>query len=478
MDETLPLVARRPVDASVESSIVNVFDNFVGLVMLGLPWTFNVGGLWATSVGLVIAGLVALVSFDVLVVTCERSGLMSFDEIAIATLGRSFGEWVEAIRACYCFGNAVSASVLVCDSLLGDGTGLLPALFGWGDEKLGTRLAVVGAFHAVATLPLALSRTLEGLKHAATVALVAVFYATGVIVATAIIRGPASDAFDQSEPLSSRFEDAFRVLPLLNYFFMLHYNIPRYYHELRDRTPRRMLLVTAVSGTAVVLLYLLVGITGALTFGNSVNSNVLLNLNATNKFAISARIATLIIAATTFAKLIHPMRDAVAKLAFRAPLGADALPFFPHYAFVTTLLVATLVVVAALVVDIGFTTILSYNSCIFGTFIAFILPVLLRVAVDLSIGPDQAPIDGRGYVLAPHDKIYARDAQSRQGTSFDDEAVAGPKAALSPPFRRVSLAAVVKALDSTGTIRKPLRFALLFLPAWGVMASLAYVALQ
>lgn len=59
--------------------------------------------------------------------------------------------------------------------------------------------------------------------------------------------------------------------------FVAHYNAPRFHAELKDNTMERFTAVTGISYGFSSLLFVIVAITGFLTFGSSTHGNVLLN---------------------------------------------------------------------------------------------------------------------------------------------------------------------------------------------------------
>lgn len=378
-DETRPLLPTSSSGiASVTSSVINLFDEFVGLAILSLPWCFAQGGLKLGLASLGISAVANVVTFDVLVAACDIAGDRSYFGIAKASLLSGSELCVEICRGMYLTGISMAATVLVVDCLLGSGTGLLPGLFGIGvHETVATRVTASCAFHGLTTLPLSLSPTLEGFKHAASFALAAVVYACAIVIAKA--------AFQEASDLHhDDVSGVFRILPVLNYTFLSHYNVPRYYDELKDRTPRRMRRVSYWATFAATILSAALGISGLVAFGNNVKSNVLLEFPPGNVLAMSARAAILACAVTTLSKIIHPMREIAVHVVF-GPIsgGADALlvSSLGTYVALTTVVVSTVALAGGFAATYGFSTVIAINSSIFGFGIAYVVPPLILIVL-------------------------------------------------------------------------------------------------
>lgn len=367
--------------ASVTSSVVNVFDNLVALAIVSIPWCFKESGLCLGLAALGISAAVAMLSFEVLTEACAATGMRSYKGLAEA-LGGYYSCVIEAARVVYLLFVNMCMTIVVCDDILGDGTGVVPAVLGLQiRETAGVRLLVCGVYHGCITLPLALSRTLEGYKQVATLALAAAVYVVAVLLAAALNRG-GSLREALAEP--GRPAGLVTVLPALNYLYMVHYNVPRYYDELKRRSLSRIRLVFFLSTVLSTILFAVVGVAGYLCFGSDTKSNVLLNLGATSPTAIAARVAILFIVATSLGKNIHSIRDAATRLLFPhdnaiQARGADELPD-SLYIPMTVAFVGIIAVGGGLLRGIGYGEAINYNAAVVGTFISFVFPALVRFA--------------------------------------------------------------------------------------------------
>ena len=75
----------------------------------------------------------------------------------------------------------------------------------------------------------------------------------------------------------SHSEGLFISLPVTCVAFCLHYNVPRFYYELRARSLPRMAAVTCASYLFVFVLYVLTAVGGYLLFGQDTVGDVLKN---------------------------------------------------------------------------------------------------------------------------------------------------------------------------------------------------------
>ena len=103
--------------------------------------------------------------------------------------------------------------------------------------------------------------------------------------------------------LSAHPSTPLRVCAVINVAFTAHYNAPRYYFELRDRTLRRYLVVTASALGASLLIYLTVAFCGYLAFGDATKGDVLENFSPSYALAVGARIALVLVLLSVYPKV-------------------------------------------------------------------------------------------------------------------------------------------------------------------------------
>jgi len=88
-----------------------------------------------------------------------------------------------------------------------------------------------------------------------------------------------------------RNQDIFLAFPLMSVSFTAHYNVLRIYFELETRTPEKMSKVISVSVIGTLIAYTVMGVVGYIGFLETVEDDILTNLDETLWYASLARFA-------------------------------------------------------------------------------------------------------------------------------------------------------------------------------------------
>ena len=96
--------------------------------------------------------------------------------------------------------------------------------------------------------------------------------------------------------------------------FLAHYNAPKFYHQLRHRTPRQFLVASSASFTAALVLFLCCMVVGYLTFGKNCSGNILHNYSDNDPGASASRSAMLLAVTFGFPIAFTGLRDSALSL--------------------------------------------------------------------------------------------------------------------------------------------------------------------
>lgn len=349
---------------------VNIAVNVVGAGLLSLPWCLARAGVIP---GLSIMALMCALNGLSIVVICacaERSGVFSFVEMGTLAVGPNFGRFIQAIAALYAAGSCVSYVVLIADFL----PNALLSL-GASDHALyASRAVVIGAITATVLLPLSLLRNLARLRFSSYAALLGILFSCGIVIWHGVSTGSLA------RMNFAKFDSGvFQAAPVLNVSFIMHYNAPRYYQELRGRSlPRMARIVAAVFG-GVLVLYIAISVAGYAAFGAGTEGDVLNNfgddtLSIAADLALATRIVLTLVIAFTFPLALHSLRLSVL---------AALPPHTAHRAFtpLTVFLVAGLALMGWSCKNVA--TVLSYKGAIAGTTLVYVYPALTYAALAL-----------------------------------------------------------------------------------------------
>ncbi|XP_075065185.1 sodium-coupled neutral amino acid symporter 1 [Mixophyes fleayi] len=105
------------------------------------------------------------------------------------------------------------------------------------------------------------------------------------------------------------------ALPTLAFAFVCHPSVLPIYSELRDRSPKKMQLVSHISFFAMFLMYLLTAVFGYLTFYDTVHSELLgTYVNKTDVLLLTVRLAVIIAVILTVPVLFFTVRSSLFEL--------------------------------------------------------------------------------------------------------------------------------------------------------------------
>jgi len=170
------------------------------------------------------------------------------------------------------------------------------------------------------------------------------------------------------------------LLTTLSTAFIAHYNSPRFYHELRERSPKRFSAVTSLAFAASVLVVCGFMVVGYLTFGTASNGVILSSYSKQDPLATVARGAIGGSIVCSYPLVFSGLRDGVISLAnLRSSMRTP----------VTIGLLIVITCVALSGVEIGF--IQSLGGAIFGALLIYLLPGLMCIfAMDTKKGDNNS----------------------------------------------------------------------------------------
>jgi len=175
---------------------------------------------------------------------------------------------VEGAILFYTFGCAVMYVVVIGDSMAPLGKSWMRLGGFYASEK----------FWIIVTAPvlflLSSAKHINELKLSSIIAFVTILY-VGVVVAIrygeeAYRQASLVTALDKNLRIATITKDLPKAIPLLTVCFGMHYNIPPLFHELRNRSVKKMKRALLPAFAVIVSLYLEMGILGYLHFGPAV----------------------------------------------------------------------------------------------------------------------------------------------------------------------------------------------------------------
>ncbi|KAL2754093.1 hypothetical protein ACRALDRAFT_2109730 [Sodiomyces alcalophilus JCM 7366] len=259
------------------SSIINLLNTIVGAGTLAMPSVLSHMGIMMGCIMIVWSGFTAALGLY-LQGRCSRyldRGGSSFFAISKLTYPNA-AIFFDAAIAVKCFGVGVSYLIIIGD--------LMPKVaLAMGDNLaethpyLGERDFWITAFMLL-VIPLSFLRKLDSLKYTSIVALISIGYLIVLVVYNFGI-GPIQD---KSELRIVRPESAIAFLsslPVVVFAYTCHQNI-------KDVSPGSIVGTVSTSIGSAASIYVLVAITGYLTFGNAVSGNIVSMYDPSNAIVI------------------------------------------------------------------------------------------------------------------------------------------------------------------------------------------------
>jgi sodium-coupled neutral amino acid transporter 2 len=240
----------------------------------------------------------------------------------------------------------------------------------WVVDLFSSRVRSVFILTACLLFPLSCLRQLNALRFTSLLSVVGMFYLLWLLMYEYASATP-EDLADVTVRWTTPEIGIFRAAPIVNVAFIAHYNVPRFYEELHERTIGKFSLAVCISLAMCTCVYLLIGVFGYLRYGEETKSDVLNNLPDDSTIAIVGRLALAGVVLFTYPLAFNSHRaSAVALLQVYSPNFSAAKPL--HFYGLTVVLVSLTFLLGSTIKDIGI--VLDYKGAILGGCIAFAFP--------------------------------------------------------------------------------------------------------
>ncbi|RFU32422.1 hypothetical protein B7463_g3930, partial [Scytalidium lignicola] len=390
--------------ASWISSNVNLVNTIIGAGTLAMPLAMSHMGIALGTVVILWAGLTS--AFGLYLQTqCARyldRGSSSFFALSQITYPNAAVIFDAAI-AIKCFGVGVSYLIIIGD--------LMPGVVRGFNENAGSVEFLVDRHFWVTVfmlvvIPLSFLRRLDSLKYTSVVALVSI----GYLVVLVVYHFAKGDTIaERGEVLIFKWAGVIPTLksfPVVVFAYTCHQNMFSILNEIKDNSHRSTTSVIGASIGSAASIYVLVAITGYLSFGSNVAGNIV-GMYVPSVASTIGKAAIVILVMFSYPLQVHPCRasvDAVLKWrpnGFRitsSPDGSPARtrpllsssPSIPskrndsidelRFAVITTVIIVFSYIVAMTVSSLD--KVLAYVGSTGSTSISFILPGLFYYKIS------------------------------------------------------------------------------------------------
>ncbi|POR30883.1 Uncharacterized protein TPAR_08890 [Tolypocladium paradoxum] len=298
--------------ASTISSIVNLLNTIIGAGTLAMPSVMSHMGIMLGVVLVLWSGVTAAFGLY-LQSKCARyldRGSSSFFALSQITYPGASVIFDLAI-AIKCFGVGVSYMIIIGDLMPG-------VMLGFHNRAaeipyLVDRYFWITAFMLL-VIPLSFLRRLDSLKYTSVVALVSIGYLI-VLVVYHFAADPHADPKDIRVIQWAGAVETLSALPVVVFAYTCHQNMFSILNEIKDNSPPRIVGVVASSIGSAACIYVLVAITGYITFGNAIVGNIV-SMYPTGVASTIGKAAIVVLVLFSVPLQVHPCRaslDAVLK---------------------------------------------------------------------------------------------------------------------------------------------------------------------
>mmetsp|Transcript_23162 Transcript_23162/g.54766 ORF Transcript_23162/g.54766 Transcript_23162/m.54766 type:complete len:526 (-) Transcript_23162:356-1933(-) len=404
--------------AGIGDEISNLLKNIVGSGGLSIPGGIAVfanspGAIWPSIALIWIMGVVNAYSFSLLGRICEITKSYSYSMAWERTVGRRYGSKYQLFVDIVVFGKAIlgtwSFSIMIqstCTPLVYYVLASSDDEFSADSLKYGSPTAVLITITLFVLLPLCLSQRLASLS---------IFSAIGTIGTSVTITTMTMRYFDGTYEESGKFykdlsldqrpsfgtdhganaffasSKSLTLVSILSTGFVAHYNAPKYYYELRDRTTGKFNIIVNFGFFFAAVTYTIVSALGFLTFGENCKGFILDNYSYRDPLATIARFGIAVSVISAYPLLFHGGRDGfvalLQTLSSDSRIGnsvdsVDARTSLPTRTESNTVTVALLSAVTALAIYFNdLTFVLSFSGATMSSLIIYIFPPFMFSAL-------------------------------------------------------------------------------------------------
>ncbi|OJJ44738.1 hypothetical protein ASPZODRAFT_134849 [Penicilliopsis zonata CBS 506.65] len=333
--------------SGLRMAFMNMANSIIGAGIIGQPYALRQAGITTGILLLIVLTFTVDWTIRLIVINSKLSGADSFQATMQHCFGKSGLIAISIAQWAFAFGGMIAFCIIVGDTIPHVLGALFPSLrdmsFLW---LLTDRKAVIVLFVLGVSYPLSLYRDIAKLAKASTLALISMVVIVAAVI-TQAFRVPPELRGDVKKLLwiDSGF---FQAVGVISFAFVCHHNSLLIYGSLKKPTLDRFAKVTHYSTGVSLIMCLVMGIAGVLTFGSNTQGNVLNNFPSDNIMINIARFCFGLNMLTTLPLEAFVCRSVMTTYYFAdEPFNANR-----HLIFTTSLVVSAMIM-ALITCDLG-----------------------------------------------------------------------------------------------------------------------------
>jgi amino acid permease len=321
-----------------------------------------------------VIGAISAYDFSLLGRICDETGAKSYRDAWVATVGKSTS-WITAFSSTFsCLGANLAYSMILADTFQN-----LFLTVGIVLTKTQTLLAVTG----LVITPLCLLKDLSSLAPFSLLGIMGMVY-TAIAMIYRYLDGSyalpagkfldsviAQPSFGTKGASAALSPSSFIIISMLGSAYMAHFNAPKFYNDLIDRTVPKFNYVVKTSFTISIALFCIMSGVGYLTFGASSNGLILNNYSNGDTIMSLSSIAVALSIVFSYPLVFVGTRDGLLDLAnVNVDQRSNTL-----LSQVTLVGLAVITIGAIILDDVSF--VLSFVGATLGNALIYVFPALM-----------------------------------------------------------------------------------------------------
>ncbi|KAG1650505.1 putative sodium-coupled neutral amino acid transporter 7 [Nymphon striatum] len=289
------------------AAVFLIINACLGAGLLNFPQAYDLAG--GIGVAVVIQGILIIFIFISLVVLAFCSDLnqsATYQDVVFSMCGRRAHQICSFVIALYCYGTCLTFLVIIGDQF----DRAFASIYGktFCHEWYMNRNFTIVVSSILFILPLCFPRRIDFLKYASLMGVFAIVYVVVAIVYEYYFIDHSKVTI-RTEP--KVWTDVFYVVPVICFGYQCHVSVVPIYSCLKNRTVPNFIKSVVIALIICIATYTFAGIYGYLSFGQSVNSDILESYSSKDAVLMTAMIALAGKTFTTYPILLFCGRTAI-----------------------------------------------------------------------------------------------------------------------------------------------------------------------
>lgn len=300
--ESTPKAGREQSATSSLGAVFIVVNAALGAGLLNFPAAFCTAGGVAAGIALQMSMLVFIISGLIILAYCSQaSNERTYQEVVWAVCGKAAGVLCEIAIAIYTFGTCITFLIIIGDqedkiiaAIAKTGAGSSEGSHWYTDRKLTISITAI-----LVVLPLSIPKEIGFQKYASALSVIGTWYVTIIIIIKYFWPNEAvSPGLVPTSPPS--WMSVFNAMPTICFGFQCHVSSVPVFNSMKHPEVKTWSWVVTTAMVIALFVYTGTGVCGFLTFGSTVNQDVLISYPPNDVPVAIARVFIIVSVLTSY----------------------------------------------------------------------------------------------------------------------------------------------------------------------------------